>query len=86
MFISKATWTTQNIKYDHMQKEQLVTTLQDRALTWYTKCYTDNPLASLVNTQTALNKEFGTPKSKTQSVVGFKEIAMRIDKTPWELD
>jgi len=39
-----------------------------------------------VDTQTALNKEFDRPKSETQSVVGFKEIMMRIGETPWELD
>jgi len=33
-----------------------------------------------------LNKEFSGPKSKAQSIVGFKEIAMKPSETPWELD
>lgn len=55
-------------------------------LTWYIKYCTNNLVAPLVDTQTALNKEFDRPKSETQSVVGFKEIMMRIGETPWELD
>lgn len=39
-------------------------------------------MTSLADTQIALNKEFYKPKSETQSVVGFKEITMRIDETP----
>lgn len=33
-----------------------------------------------------LNKEFSRPKSETQLIVGFKEIAMKLGETPWELD
>lgn len=64
-FVAKAVWTTQNIIDDHMKKAQLVTSLQNRALMWYIKYCTDNLVASLAETQTALNKEFGRPKSKT---------------------
>jgi len=53
---------------------------------WYIKYYINNPVASLADTQTTLNKEFHRPKSETQLVVGFKEIVMRIGETPWELD
>jgi len=60
--------------------------MQDRVLTWYIKCYTDNTLASLTDTQVTLKKEFGKPKSNLQSVIGFKEITMRADEMPWELD
>lgn len=75
-----------NITYDHMKKVQLVTSLEDRTLTWCIKYCTDNPMASLAYTQTTLNKDSNRPKSETQSVVGFKEIAMKIGETPWELD
>ena len=85
-FVANSMWTAQNITHDHMKKGQLVTTLQGRLLTWYIKYYIDNLVASLADTQTTLNKEFGRPKSETQSVVGFKEIAMRIGETTWELD
>lgn len=48
-----------------MKKPSLVTDLQDRALTWCIKYYTYNLMASLVDTQTTLNKEFGRPKFET---------------------
>jgi len=64
----------------------LVTALQDIALTWHTKYCSDNPLEMLAETKVALNKEFSKPKSDFQSVVEFKEITMRVDETPWELD
>ena len=85
-FVAKAMRIAKQIIDDHINKAQLVTTLQDRTLTWYIKYCTDNLVASLADTQTALNKEFSRPKSETQSVVGFKEIAMRIGETSRELD
>jgi len=33
-----------------------------------------------------LNREFSRPKSETQSIIGFKEIAMLPAETPWDLD
>lgn len=39
----------------------------------------------LAETKDALNKEFIKPKSDSESVVGFKEITMRVVETPWEL-
>lgn len=57
VYVVEVAWTDDNIK-----KAQLVTTLQDRALTWYIKYCIDNLLASLADTQVALNKEFGKPK------------------------
>lgn len=55
-------------------------------LTWYIKYCFDNPLALLAETRATLNKEFSKPKSDSKSIVGFKEIMMRVDETPWELD
>ena len=46
-----------------MKKAQLVTTLQDKALTWYIKYNTTNPTMSLKDTKDALNNEFRNPKS-----------------------
>lgn len=43
-------------------------------------------MALLVDTQTTLNKEFSMPKSKSQLVVGFKEIMIRLGEIPSELD
>lgn len=40
----------------------------------------------MVDIQTTLNREFSRPKSKAQSIVGFKEFVMQPGKTPWELD
>jgi len=64
----------------------LATALQHCVLTWYINYCFDNPLVSLAKTKSALSKEFSKPKSDSQSIVGFKEIMMRVDKMPWELD
>ncbi len=69
-----------------MKKAMLVSALQHHALTWYIKCSNDNPNTMLAEIQDVLNKEFSRPKSKAQSIVGFKEIAMKLGETPWELD
>jgi len=53
----------QQITIDNIEKAQLLTTLQDCALTWYIKYCVDNPHASLAETQTTLNKELSKPKS-----------------------
>jgi len=82
----KVVWTTQNIIDDHMKKLQLVIALKYHTLMWYIKYCTDNPMASLVDTQTDLDNEFSRPKFETHSVVGLKEIVMRINETPWEMD
>lgn len=76
----------QNIMDDHINKAKLVTSLQDRTLTWYIKYCIDNPLASLEDSQTPLNKEFSRPKFELQSVVGFQEIMWGPSETPLELD
>ena len=55
-------------------------------LTWYIKYYIDNLIAALVDIYTTLNKQFSIPKSEAQSIVGFKEMMMKLGKTPWELD
>lgn len=54
--------------------------------TWYIKYFNDNPNVALAKIQTTLNKEFSRPKSEAQTIVGFKEIAMKPGETPWELD
>jgi len=85
-FVKNVVWMAQQITDDNIKKAQLVTTLQDHALTWYIKYCSDNPLASLADTKAILNKEFSKPKSNLKSIVGFKEIVMRVDETPWDLD
>lgn len=79
-------WKTQQITDDNINKAQLVTALQDRTLTWYIKYYSNHPVETLVETMASLDKEFSKPKSDLQSIVGFKEITMRVDGMPWELD
>ena len=61
-----------------MNKSTLVTALQEHALTRYINYCTDNSMASLADIQTALNKEFSRTKSEAQSIVGFKEIMMKV--------
>ena len=69
-----------------MKKETLVSALQDHALTLDIKYSNDNPNTRLAEIQTALNKKFSRPKFEAQLIVGFKEIAMKLGETPWELD
>jgi len=81
-FVENDVWTTQQITNDNIKKAQLVTSLQDRALTWYINYCVDHPIAMLAKAKDALNKEFSKPNSDSRSMVGFKEIMMRVDETP----
>ena len=85
-FVTNVVWIAQQITDDNIKKDQLVTTLQDRALTWYIKYCANNPHASLAETQTTFNKEFGKPKSEAQSLIEFKEIMMKVEETTWDFD
>jgi len=64
----------------------LAINIGNSSITWYIKYCINNPLASLVDTHTTLKREFNKPNSETQLVIGFKEIIMRPNKMPWELD
>ena len=55
-FVVKDVWEAQGVVDDNIKKAMLVSALQDRTLTWYIKYYTDNPLASLADTQIVMNK------------------------------
>ena len=66
---------------DNIKKEMLVRELQDHALTWYIKHSNDHPNVGII-IQAALNREFSRPKSETQSISRFKEIAMLPSETP----
>lgn len=79
-------WNAQKILDDNIRKATLVSTLQDRALTWYMKYSSSNPTAGVAEIQTEVKKEFSWPKSGKQMVVGFKEIVMMLGETPWDLD
>ena len=81
-FVAKAVWEAQGIMDDQMKKATLVSAFQDHALTWYIKYSTDNPTSTLADIQTALNRKFSGPKSQAQSIVGFKEIMMKLGETP----
>jgi len=48
-FIIRAVWETQGVRYDNIKKATLVSALQDRALTWYTKNSNDNPNAGIAD-------------------------------------
>lgn len=61
----------------------MVTTLNDHVRTWYIKYCSDNPLTTLAETNT-FNKEFSKPKSDSQSIIGFKDIMMRVEEKSWE--
>ena len=82
----KVVWETQGITNDDMKKETLFSAPHDHVLTSYINYSNDNPNVEVVDIQTVLNKEFIRPKTKARSIVGFKEIAMKLGDTPWELD
>lgn len=71
---------------DNIKNATLVSALRNCALTWYIKHSNDHPNARIAEIQAVLNREFRRPKSKTQSIIGFKEIAMLPGDTPWDLD
>lgn len=54
-FVADTVWMAQQITNDNMKKAQLVTTLQDRELSWYIKLCTYKPTATMLETQQALN-------------------------------
>ena len=70
---------------DDMKKAQLVTSLQDKALTWYINYNTTNPTASLKDTKDALNNEFKKPKSQAQYVIEVKEIKLKMNGSAWDI-
>ena len=82
----RAIWEAQGVVDDNIKKETLVSAQQDRALTWYIKHSNDNPNVGIMDIQVVLNKEFSRPKLEAQSIIGFKEITILPEKTPWELD
>jgi len=67
---------------DNIKKAMLVSTLQDRVLTWNIKHSNENPNVGIADIQAALNREFRRPKLETQSIVRFKEITKLLDQTP----
>jgi len=85
-FVLREVWEAQGVTDNNIKKATLVSMLQDRALTWYIKHSNDHPNLGITEIQNVLNKEFNRPKSETQSIIGFKEIAMLLGETPWDLD
>ena len=81
-FMVKDVWEAQGVVDDNIKKATLVSALQYCALTWYMKHSNNNPNAGVADIQATLNKEFSRPKSKTQSIIGFKEIEMLPGETP----
>jgi len=74
-------WDAQVITDENIKKATLVSALQDHTLMWYVKYLTDHPNEGIAALQDVLNKEFGWPKSETQSIIGFKEITTLPDET-----
>ena len=81
-FMVKLVWEPQGVTDENIKKATMVSALQDRTLTWYIKHSNDNPNVGIADIQAALNREFSRSKSKTQSIIGFKEIAMLPGETP----
>lgn len=53
---------------------------------WYIRNSNDHLNIGITEIQAVLNKEFSRPKSETQSIIGFNEIAMLPVETPCDLD
>lgn len=85
-FAVRAVWEAHGVMDDNIKKTTLVSVLQDHALTWYIKHSNDHPNAGITEIENALNRESSWPKSETQSIMGFKEIAKLLGETPWDLD
>lgn len=63
-FVLTSVWNVQQVTDDNIKKSILVSTLQDRALTWYMKYSSINPMAGIMDIHTELTKEFSLPKSE----------------------
>lgn len=64
-FMVKVIWEVQGVVDDNINKEMLVSALQDHTLMWYIKHSNDNPNTGVTDIQAALNGEFSRPKSET---------------------
>lgn len=71
---------------DNIKKATLVSTVKDCTLTWYINHLNDHPNAGIEEIQIALNREFSWLKYETQSIIGFREVAMLLGETPWYLN
>lgn len=85
-FVVRVVWEAHGVMDDNIKKATLVSTLQDRSLTWYIKYFRNYHNARIAEIWDALKKQFSQPKSETQSIIGFKEIVMLPCETPWDLD
>src|SRR5882762_7404983 len=84
-FLCEAVWTIKGIQDDNIKLVQLVTTLRDRALTWYMK-YTTAPARTLAQVKTAMIKEFKKPKSESQCITKLKDIKQLPTESVWDFD
>ena len=81
-FMVREVWEAQGVTDDNIKKATMVSALQDRALTWYIKHSNNHPNTGIAEIEVALNRELSRPKSETQSIIEFKEIAMLPGETP----
>lgn len=81
-----ALWEAHRVTDDNIKKGTLVSTLQDRPLTWYIKNSSDHPNVGTTEIRAELKKEFSQPKSEMHLTIGFKEIVMMPGETLWDLD
>ena len=65
---------------------QLVTSLQDRALSRYIKYCSTHPAVALKDMKDVLNNEFKKPKSQVKSLIEVKEIQKKVNEFAWDFD
>jgi DNA-directed RNA polymerase subunit F len=75
-FLCEAVWSVRQIHDDVVKREQLITTLKDRALHWFMK-YSQTQPKTLTEIKAALVAEFKKPKSESQCITELKEIKQR---------
>lgn len=73
------------INNDDVNKAQIVTSLRERALTWYMKYSMSNPNDIFDEVNRPLVSEFKKPKSELQYIRELKEIKKALTESLWEL-
>ena len=88
-FLCEAVWTIKAINDDNSKLVQLVTTLRERALTWYmkyTSAVTTAVPRTLVQVRTAMIKEFKKPIFVSQCITELKDIKQLPTESVWDFD
>ena len=70
-FLCEAVWNAKKITDPDVRATQLITSFQDRDLTWFMK-FSSTQSPTLDEIKAAITKEFINPKSESQSITELK--------------